>query len=138
VQAKVRNALTQLDEHYRLVLTLYYFDNLKYTDIADILDIPLNTVKSHIRRGKERLLAIVKEQEQEQGQSADGRRSKPAPTASAPTAAISATSSAPTPVAAPTTTPAATMGTTAHTTQTIHTGPLSLMIGGCKHSTSFC
>jgi RNA polymerase sigma-70 factor (ECF subfamily) len=41
------------------VLTLYYFDDMKYTDIADVLGIPLNTVKSHIRRGKERLAAIM-------------------------------------------------------------------------------
>ncbi len=55
----VRRALAQLDEHYRLVLTLYYFDDMKYSDIAEVLDIPLNTVKSHIRRGKERLAALL-------------------------------------------------------------------------------
>ena len=56
--------MAQLDEHHRLVLTLYYFDDMKYTDIAEVLDIPLNTVKSHIRRGKERLAAILTAQEQ--------------------------------------------------------------------------
>lgn len=64
VREQVRRALGQLEEHYRLVLTLYYFEDLKYTDIAAILDIPLNTVKSHIRRGKERLAAILEAQEQ--------------------------------------------------------------------------
>jgi len=64
LRAQVRNALAQLDEHHRLVLTLYYFDDMKYTDIAEVLDIPLNTVKSHIRRGKERLAAILTAQEQ--------------------------------------------------------------------------
>ncbi|MCS6889838.1 MAG: RNA polymerase sigma factor, partial [Chloroflexus sp.] len=52
-------ALEQLEPHYRLVLTLYYFEDLKYTDIAEILDLPLNTVKSHIRRGKERLAQLL-------------------------------------------------------------------------------
>jgi RNA polymerase sigma-70 factor (ECF subfamily) len=61
---QVRAALAQLEEHYRLVLTLYYFEDMKYTDIAVILDIPLNTVKSHIRRGKERLATILETQEQ--------------------------------------------------------------------------
>ncbi|NJP05215.1 MAG: sigma-70 family RNA polymerase sigma factor [Chloroflexaceae bacterium] len=61
---QVRRALNQLDEHYRLVLTLYYFEDLKYNDIAQILDMPLNTVKSHIRRGKERLAALIEAQEQ--------------------------------------------------------------------------
>lgn len=67
---QVRRALAQLEEHYRLVLTLYYFDDLKYTDIAEILDIPLNTVKSHIRRGKERLAIILETQEQPPAQRA--------------------------------------------------------------------
>lgn len=61
---QVRKALAQLEEHYRLVLTLYYFDDMKYTDIAEVLNIPLNTVKSHIRRGKERLAALLQAQEQ--------------------------------------------------------------------------
>jgi RNA polymerase sigma-70 factor, ECF subfamily len=61
---EVRRALAQLEEHYRLVLTLYYFDDMKYSDIAEVLDIPLNTVKSHIRRGKERLAALLEAQEQ--------------------------------------------------------------------------
>lgn len=61
---QIRRALGQLEEHYRLVLTLYYFEDMKYNDIAEILDIPLNTVKSHIRRGKERLATILETQEQ--------------------------------------------------------------------------
>jgi RNA polymerase sigma-70 factor (ECF subfamily) len=64
VREEVRRALTQLEEHYRLVLTLYYFDDMKYTDIAEVLDMPLNTVKSHIRRGKERLALLLQAQEQ--------------------------------------------------------------------------
>jgi RNA polymerase sigma-70 factor (ECF subfamily) len=64
MRAEVRRALAQLDEHHRLVLTLYYFDDMKYTDIAEVLDLPLNTVKSHIRRGKERLAALLSVQEQ--------------------------------------------------------------------------
>lgn len=62
-QQRIRAALEQLDEQYRLALTLYYFDDLKYQDIAEILDLPLNTVKSHIRRGKERLLHLLIKQE---------------------------------------------------------------------------
>ena len=64
LRSEVRRALAQLDEHHRLVLTLYYFDDMKYTDIAEVLDMPLNTVKSHIRRGKERLAALLSTQAQ--------------------------------------------------------------------------
>lgn len=63
----VRNALSQLEEHYRLSLTLYYFDDLKYTDIAEILDVPLNTVKSYIRRGKERLAMLLDDYNEDHG-----------------------------------------------------------------------
>lgn len=60
-RSEIRQALALLDDHYRLALTLYYFDEMKYTEIAEILDLPLNTVKSHIRRGKERLAQIMSE-----------------------------------------------------------------------------
>lgn len=64
LREEVRRALGQLEAHYRLVLTLYYFDDMKYTDIAEVLDLPLNTVKSHIRRGKERLALLLQTEEQ--------------------------------------------------------------------------
>lgn len=64
LRGNVQRALAQLEEHYRLVLTMYYFDDMKYTDISEVLGLPLNTVKSHIRRGKERLAAILEAQEQ--------------------------------------------------------------------------
>jgi RNA polymerase sigma-70 factor (ECF subfamily) len=54
-------ALAKLEPQFQLVLTLFFFEDLKYNDIADILNIPLNTVKSHIRRGKERLREIILE-----------------------------------------------------------------------------
>lgn len=56
---EVARALHQLEDHYRLALTLYYFDDLRYNDIAEILEVPLNTVKSYIRRGKERLAILL-------------------------------------------------------------------------------
>lgn len=64
LRGDVRRALAELEEHYRVVLTMYYFDDMKYTDISEVLNLPLNTIKSHIRRGKERLAAILEAQEQ--------------------------------------------------------------------------
>lgn len=87
LREQVRQALGQLEEHYRLVLTLYYFEDLKYTDIAEILDIPLNTVKSHIRRGKERLAFILETQEQPPAARAVARQSDQEPRGPFPGAA---------------------------------------------------
>jgi len=81
---QVRQALGQLEEHYRLVLTLYYLEDMKYTDIAEILDIPLNTVKSHIRRGKERLAMILETQEQPPAAREVARTQPPQPKNQAP------------------------------------------------------
>lgn len=55
----VRDAVAQLPEAQRLALTLHYFEDLRYEDIAEVMGVPLNTVKSHIRRGKERLAAML-------------------------------------------------------------------------------
>ncbi len=65
LQGEIRQALDSLEDHYRLALTLYYFEDLRYNDIAEILDVPLNTVKSYIRRGKERLATILASSESE-------------------------------------------------------------------------
>src|SRR5438552_12203339 len=56
---EVRAALQQLPAPQRLALTLHYFEDLRYEDIADVMGLPLNTVKSHIRRGKERLAQLL-------------------------------------------------------------------------------
>ena len=50
--ARVRAALNELPAAYRLALTLYYFQELRYEEIATVLNLPLNTVKAHIRRGR--------------------------------------------------------------------------------------
>src|ERR1700694_3696867 len=56
---EVRQALVTLPAPQRLALTLHYFEDLRYEDIADVMGLPLNTVKSHIRRGKERLAQVL-------------------------------------------------------------------------------
>jgi len=47
----VRCALQKLPEHYRAVLVLRHYENLKFREIADVLDVPEGTVKSRMAEG---------------------------------------------------------------------------------------
>ena len=47
----VHRALQRLAPRPRLVVMLRYMDDLAPTEIAETLDMSLNTVKSHLRRG---------------------------------------------------------------------------------------
>jgi RNA polymerase sigma-70 factor (ECF subfamily) len=64
--AEVRAALNELPPAQRLALTLHYFEDMRYEDIAEAMNLPLNTVKSHIRRGKERLALVLSNPAEEQ------------------------------------------------------------------------
>lgn len=48
---KVTDALTCLDEVFRAPVALFYFNDYSYPEIAQILEVPLGTVKSRISRG---------------------------------------------------------------------------------------
>ena len=40
---------------YRLVITLFYLQEMSYHEIAETLDVPMGTVKTHLFRARERL-----------------------------------------------------------------------------------
>lgn len=66
-QAMLQHFLNQLDEKYRIVLVLSYFNNMKIKEIAEVLGIPDGTVKSRMSTGKEQLKEMIEQyQEQEQ------------------------------------------------------------------------
>ncbi len=48
----VQKGLNKLDKKYKIILLMYYMEGLKYKEIADILKIPINTVKTRIKRAK--------------------------------------------------------------------------------------
>jgi len=57
----VRSAVAGLPEPYREVVTLRFFGELSLEEIARETDRPLGTVKTHLRRGLERLRSRVGE-----------------------------------------------------------------------------
>jgi RNA polymerase sigma-70 factor (ECF subfamily) len=51
----VARALATLPEEFRTVATLYFIDDLSYQEIADILGVPIGTVRSRLHRGRHML-----------------------------------------------------------------------------------
>jgi RNA polymerase sigma-70 factor (ECF subfamily) len=56
---EVRAALRALPPPQRQALTLHYLEDRPYGEIAACMGVPLNTVKSHILRGKERMARLL-------------------------------------------------------------------------------
>lgn len=53
--ARITEILSELPEKYRAVISLYYFEDRSYQEISEALGLPINTVKIHLLRAKERL-----------------------------------------------------------------------------------
>ncbi len=62
-QARLRQALAALPDHYRIVLVLYHFQGLSYRDIGEILDLPVRTVETRLYRAKHNLKEFLLEAE---------------------------------------------------------------------------
>lgn len=56
---RLRAAIAQLPEKYRTVITLYHLQGSQYDEIAQVLEIPIGTVKTHLFRAKEQLRRML-------------------------------------------------------------------------------
>ncbi|MBI5838491.1 MAG: sigma-70 family RNA polymerase sigma factor [Chloroflexi bacterium] len=59
MRAYLYEAINDLDENYRLLITLRYQNGLSYEEIASTLNLPLGTVKMGLFRAKEKLRAAL-------------------------------------------------------------------------------
>jgi RNA polymerase sigma-70 factor (ECF subfamily) len=57
----LERSLNTLNAKYKEPLVLYYFEDMDYREIADILHIPISTVGVRLQRGRAMLKKIVKE-----------------------------------------------------------------------------
>lgn len=57
------DTVLRLPEDQRLVIMLYYYEDLPVAEIAKTLGVPQGTVKSRLSRGRERLRTLLREEE---------------------------------------------------------------------------
>ncbi|MCK4906110.1 MAG: sigma-70 family RNA polymerase sigma factor [Spirochaetes bacterium] len=60
IKKNVMKILSQMKDKYRIVLVLHYFEDLNIKKIAEILDLPDNTVKTHLKRAREEVLNLIR------------------------------------------------------------------------------
>ena len=61
VAKDIQEAIRKLPEHHRSVVVLRYLQDFSYNEIAESLDLPLNTVKSYLYRARQQLQALLQE-----------------------------------------------------------------------------
>ncbi len=75
-ELEFKQMLKDLDEKYRVVLVLFYVEGLKISEIAGILDMNENTVKTRLSRAKEQVKKIYLDSEPARGRRAGSPTSK--------------------------------------------------------------
>ncbi len=58
---RIEDAIAELPEDYRSVVTLRHAEGMAYAEIAETLDLPLGTVKVRLHRARERLRQLLEE-----------------------------------------------------------------------------
>ena len=63
INEDLNDYLFRLPDKYRIVLVLYFYEGYKIQEIATILNKKESTIKQHLKRGKEQLEKLLKEEE---------------------------------------------------------------------------
>jgi RNA polymerase sigma-70 factor (ECF subfamily) len=61
VQAAIERSLADLPPAERMALVLFHQEGRDYKEIAMVLDVPVNTVRTHLHRGRQRLARALQE-----------------------------------------------------------------------------
>ncbi len=67
LSARLKYEINKLPPQFRAIISLYHLDEMRYTEIAEIMDLPEGTVKSYLFRArkllKERLMSKYRQEE---------------------------------------------------------------------------
>jgi RNA polymerase sigma-70 factor (ECF subfamily) len=63
----VMDAIAALPDEFREVATLYFLEDMKYEEIAEVLSVPVGTVRSRLHRGRRLLQKILWQAAQDAG-----------------------------------------------------------------------
>jgi RNA polymerase sigma-70 factor, ECF subfamily len=58
---RLDKAIAQLPENYRFLIAAHHLRGVQYDALAEALDIPIGTVKTHLHRAKRRLRELLEE-----------------------------------------------------------------------------
>ena len=56
----ILRAIEQLNEKHKIVIQLYLIEGYDHQEISEILEIPIKTSRTHLRRGKQKLRDLLK------------------------------------------------------------------------------
>jgi len=59
---RLTEAMTQLDRKYRIVLELRYMGDRSYSEISELMELPMGTVKTNLYRAKAELKSLLERQ----------------------------------------------------------------------------
>lgn len=70
----IHRHIALLPDRYRIVVTLFYLQEMSYQEIAEITGLPMGTVKTHLFRAKEMLRRAMENEVPPESVAADGVR----------------------------------------------------------------
>ena len=73
----LRDALFRLNEKYRVPVILHYIEGYDVKRVSEILKIPVSTVKTRLKRGREKLRDILNEEVLEDNEAECGLQERP-------------------------------------------------------------
>lgn len=61
IKIDLYNAIDELEDKYKDAIMLKYIEDLKIEEISEVLDRPVNTIKTHLRKGLRDMKNLLKE-----------------------------------------------------------------------------